>query len=228
MHNELHILPTSDESGSMVGKQLSLCVIIRTLALLEMFRGARMNGANAPTFTALPVPVVLGVEQRLCPFTTVTGRSRVVYTSDSNPLSGVPEYTLSFKRLAGAKIWNKPVVESTRLPVETTLCGLLKPAYCDGAAWAYSDPYFTDSLPATPNRIRISRELEELRRRIAVRHGVSAGLWDVWAWRGSQVLFIEVKKGSERFKDNQIDWLQAALREGMPPRAFVVLRYRLT
>jgi hypothetical protein len=44
-----------------------------------------------------------------------------------------------------------------------------------------------------------------------------AGAWDVIAWRGSEMAFVEAKKlgSSDRIKPGQLAWLEAAIRRGV-------------
>jgi hypothetical protein len=53
---------------------------------------------------------------------------------------------------------------------------------------------------------------------------VPRGTWDVFAWRGDEVLFVESKRGKrDRMHDHQWVWLAAALRAGLPPEAFLIV-----
>ncbi len=113
--------------------------------------------------------------------------------------------------------------------VEAAVAKILRDAGCDGGAWAYSYPYFTESLPAEQYRVDVTPELDALQRQIAAvlgKVGLQGGRWDVWGWRGDQVLFVEVKKEGEPFNLNQIMWLYTALQLGISPEAFVVLEYQ--
>jgi hypothetical protein len=54
-----------------------------------------------------------------------------------------------------------------------------------------------------------------------------AGAWDILAWKGDQVLFIESKQyGSDKLTLNQRRWLEVALDQGIPLNAFAVFEYR--
>jgi hypothetical protein len=55
------------------------------------------------------------------------------------------------------------------------------------------------------------------------------GIWDIFAWRGSDYLIIESKQkgGSDNLHDDpsQLAWLEACLRVGLPLDAFALVRY---
>lgn len=64
--------------------------------------------------------------------------------------------------------------------------------------------------------------------RIAARAaGRGGGCWDIFAWRGDDVLFIESKqRGKDRLRDTQRTWLVSALAEGVPLSAFAIVEWQ--
>jgi hypothetical protein len=53
-----------------------------------------------------------------------------------------------------------------------------------------------------------------------------AGAWDVLAWKGDQLAFIESKQyGSDRLTPNQLRWLETSLSLGLPLDSFAVYEY---
>jgi hypothetical protein len=53
-----------------------------------------------------------------------------------------------------------------------------------------------------------------------------SGAWDILAWNGDQVLFIESKQyGSDKLTANQLRWLEAAIEQGVPLEAFAIFEY---
>jgi hypothetical protein len=53
-----------------------------------------------------------------------------------------------------------------------------------------------------------------------------AGAWDVLAWKGARILFIESKKyGSDSLTLNQRRWLETALDQGVPIESFAIYEY---
>ena len=53
-----------------------------------------------------------------------------------------------------------------------------------------------------------------------------AGAWDILAWRGDELLFIESKQyGRDKLTANQLRWLEAAIDQGIPEQSFAVYEY---
>jgi hypothetical protein len=60
----------------------------------------------------------------------------------------------------------------------------------------------------------------------AVSRVAGAGAWDILAWRGSRLLFIESKQfGSDKLTANQLRWLETALGQGIALEAFAIFEY---
>jgi hypothetical protein len=53
------------------------------------------------------------------------------------------------------------------------------------------------------------------------------GVWDIFAWRGDGYLIIESKQqaSSDHLKPNQLAWLEAGIRVGLPLDSFALVRY---
>jgi len=63
-------------------------------------------------------------------------------------------------------------------------------------------------------------------RQIEASAGRTSGCWDVFAWKGEDVLFAESKRrGSDKLNENQLNWLAAALRAGVPLSSFAVVEW---
>jgi hypothetical protein len=54
-----------------------------------------------------------------------------------------------------------------------------------------------------------------------------AGAWDILAWRGREVLFVQSKPfGHDRITAYQARWLDTALRMGIPLACFAIVEYQ--
>ena len=54
------------------------------------------------------------------------------------------------------------------------------------------------------------------------------GAWDVFCWRGAEVLFAESKRaGRDRIRATQLRWLGAALGIGLSPSDFLVVEWSI-
>jgi hypothetical protein len=65
--------------------------------------------------------------------------------------------------------------------------------------------------------------------RIMTANGHSrSGCWDVFAWRGKELLFVDAKMlDSDEVSSNQIRWLEASIRCGISPQSFVIFEWDL-
>lgn len=53
-----------------------------------------------------------------------------------------------------------------------------------------------------------------------------SGCWDVVAWQGDELVFVESKrKKHDRFRPTQVRWLEAALASGLGPHSFLVVEW---
>jgi hypothetical protein len=64
---------------------------------------------------------------------------------------------------------------------------------------------------------------------ITANGGGRSGCWDLFAWRGEEFLFVDAKMlhTNDEIRPNQIRWLEASLRCGIRPKAFVILEWEL-
>jgi hypothetical protein len=61
--------------------------------------------------------------------------------------------------------------------------------------------------------------------RIRAKAGVSGGCFDVFCWRGQDLLFAE-SKWRDKILKTQIRWLEAALDIGIPVESFLIVQRR--
>ena len=97
---------------------------------------------------------------------------------------------------------------------EFVVAAMLRKPGLDGAVWV--DSYrrcFRDAMP--PHKCVLPDHVREVYDRIAAKNGRRAGCWDVIAWKGKRVAFVECKrKGRDRMTANEWQWLESALRSG--------------
>lgn len=94
--------------------------------------------------------------------------------------------------------------------------------------------YWDDQWETLP-RHRANRPLppvvEEVYRRICAEAGdpSGGGAWDVIAWRGDEMVFIEAKKrgSSDRIKEPQLRWLNALARLDIPRESRLFVEWTL-
>ena len=82
---------------------------------------------------------------------------------------------------------------------------------------------YWDSEPLTELPPEPTSMLSRIRDASGLKTG---GAWDVFCWRGSEVVFAECKrKKKDSIKENQIRWLQAAINVGVPLESFLIVEW---
>ncbi len=75
-------------------------------------------------------------------------------------------------------------------------------------------------------RIDPPSEVLDLLERIYDRNGERSGAFDVLAWAGDRVLFAEAKHGGkDALRTSQKAWVEAALDEGVPLEALLIVEW---
>jgi len=76
------------------------------------------------------------------------------------------------------------------------------------------------------NAIELSATASALFQRIQARTAGRGGCWDIFAWRGDEVLFVESKqRGRDRLRLTQRTWLENSLEEGVSLSSFVIVEW---
>jgi hypothetical protein len=76
----------------------------------------------------------------------------------------------------------------------------------------------------------LSGEAVELYERLKAANGGSrSGFWDVFVWKGDEVVFAEAKRANDdQINSNQEKWLEAALSTGLQLKSFLIVEWSLT
>lgn len=121
---------------------------------------------------------------------------------------------------------SKPVVESEGKAAfaEIAIIPILKQHGFEGAVWRDNwRRCFRDNMPRakclTPEPVR------EIYEQIVTVNGGSSGCWDVLAWNGASVAFIECKWRTDRIKPSQKRWLESALKVGLRENNFAICEW---
>jgi len=87
---------------------------------------------------------------------------------------------------------------------------------------------FRVGLMDVPPTEAVPAPLRRLLADIQAERGTTAGVWDVCCWRDGVFRFAEAKRGGrDRIRADQVLWLEAALRRGVPLDAFTVVEWTL-
>lgn len=167
------------------------------------------------------------------PALLVPTTTQLLQLPSSGPVA-VPKATPSFTAWAGSPLADtyngKQVLDYEGRPAfaELAILWALNDAGWEGV-WidTYSRAYRTgywgtpsvEELPGAPSAL-----LGRIREVAASRFGA----WDVFCWRGPELLFAESKRaGRDTIRATQVRWLQAALDVGMSVEQFLVVEWSI-
>jgi hypothetical protein len=145
----------------------------------------------------------------------------------------VPKATPAFRLWPGPPpgdtYGGKPVLDANGHPAfaELAILDLLRKAGWDGV-WidTYRNKHRTGYWGVPPVDALPSGPAELLRRILDARGAGRSGTWDVYCWRGADVLFVEAKRaGRDSIRPSQVTWLEAALQVGIPAGSFLVAEW---
>jgi hypothetical protein len=150
------------------------------------------------------------------PLRNALGRKKVIASR------GGPAFAeLHIARLFEDAGWNARWVEPWARPA-------MAPAFLTEWAEAERDLVSLKGQRSNPiGNLRVERALEQIARRNG---GRFAGVWDVLAWTGEHILFVESKlRGKDSIKETQLRWLEAALvvggQFGIDASAFLIVEW---
>ena len=110
---------------------------------------------------------------------------------------------------------------------ELAILWTLRDAGWDGI-WIdwYRGKYRTDYWDASP--VELAEEPAKLLERIYALLGSRSGAWDIFCWRGGEVLFTEAKRrGHDCVRALQLSFLDAALAAGLSIQSFLIVEWTL-
>lgn len=92
----------------------------------------------------------------------------------------------------------------------------------------YRNKFWTD-LPDRTTPSALSGNVVELYERLrAANDGSRSGFWDVFAWKGEEVVFAEAKwSNKDQIQKTQEAWLGAALSTGLQLQSFLIVEWSL-
>ena len=104
-----------------------------------------------------------------------------------------------------------------------------KPHYM--TEWNDTKPFKQTSVPLSDECLTLMISIENI---CSNRHDRSikgrkpyGGAWDIMAWQGERILFMESKrKGNDTVKRNQVDWYLAAIESGLERDNFLVVQWQ--
>jgi hypothetical protein len=158
----------------------------------------------------------------------------------------IPKAELTLRRWTGEPVANtfgsKPLIDFAGRPLFAELCvyELLRLSGWE-ARWVetYGAPamrpyYFTtwaDAGLASQRHDPITTTVivDRLQQQAVANQNSFAGCWDLVAWQGERVLFVELKRlRQDRVRSSQHRWLEAGLRIGLQAESFLLVEWDFT
>lgn len=143
----------------------------------------------------------------------------------------IPKANLLFKAWSGQSVsdtyGNKLVLNVNGRPAFAELA-ILRILQDDGWSGAWVDTYHNKYRTAywPKNEVELPPEQQQLLQRIYEKAGSKKGCWDVFCWKEEICLFAETKRqGRDKIRDTQRQWLEAAIRCGLPLTSFLIVEW---
>ena len=143
----------------------------------------------------------------------------------------VPRFSWRFRFWTGKPVddsyGGKAVMDCSGSPAfaELAIIPVLREHGFDGAVWM--DTYrrcFRDAMP--PAVCSLPPQAQTAYDQIAAINGGRSGCWDVLAWNGDGVTFVECKrKGRDSMTSSQKKWLESALTAGLHLDNFAICEW---
>ncbi|MBS3085401.1 VRR-NUC domain-containing protein [Candidatus Pacearchaeota archaeon] len=85
---------------------------------------------------------------------------------------------------------------------------------------------FQNKMPfEQPDGTKIPDDKLEFLTKLWKKNKGRGGTWDIFAWKGEKVLFVELKGPKDKIRPNQIKWFLASLKVGIPLESFQIVEW---
>jgi hypothetical protein len=83
-------------------------------------------------------------------------------------------------------------------------------------------------LPDVAEPVELPEKQKQLIESIRAKTGKHGGCWDVFVWKGEEVLFVELKRQKkDAIQDSQRLWLEASITKGVRSGNFAFIEWNL-
>jgi hypothetical protein len=157
-----------------------------------------------------------------------------IFSLPSGEQISIQKYFLTFTPWEGAPIPNtynnKPVIDWNGEPLFAELA-VLRLFQSHGWNGVWVDSYrrnYRVGLPDVAESIDLPEKQKELIDSIRAKTGRSGGCWDVFVWKGTEMLFIELKRQKkDNIRETQLQWLEKSLDSGLVKENFAFVEWKL-
>lgn len=146
----------------------------------------------------------------------------------------VKKYFLKFKKWNGNPIANtyggKAVIDFNGEPLFAELA-VLKLFQENGWDGVWVDSYrkkYRIGLPDVTEAVSIPNDKQKLIDELRIKTGKFGGCWDLFVWKGSELVFVELKRKKEdRIQESQRQWLQVSIESELSTSNFLFIEWIL-
>ncbi len=146
----------------------------------------------------------------------------------------IQKYFLTFIPWKGAPIPNtyngKAVIDWNGEPLFAELA-VLRLFQSHGWEGVWVDSYrrkYRTGLPDVAEPVELPEKQKQLIESIRAKTGRSGGCWDVFAWKGEDVMFVELKRQKKDvIQESQKVWLEKSLESSLVLENFAFLEWKL-
>lgn len=158
-----------------------------------------------------------------------------IFSLSSSVQVSIQKYFLHFNEWKGAPIPNtyngKAVIDWNGEPVFAELA-VLRLFQSHGWEGVWVDSYrrkYRVGLPDVVEPVEIPEKQKKLIESIREKTGRLGGCWDVFVWKGDQVLFVELKRSKkDRIQESQISWLETSTSLGLKIEDYMFVEWKIS
>jgi hypothetical protein len=155
-----------------------------------------------------------------------------IFSLSSGDQVSIQKYFLHFNAWKGAPIPNtyngKAVIDWNGEPLFAELA-VLRLFQSHGWNGVWVDSYrrkYRIGLPDVAEPVELPEKQKQLIDSIRAKTGKHGGCWDVFAWKGEAVLFIELKRQKkDAIQNSQRMWLEECLKSTLKTKDFALLEW---
>ena len=157
-----------------------------------------------------------------------------IFSLSSGVKVSIQKYFLRFDPWKGPPIPNtyngKAVIDWNGEPVFAELA-VLRLFQSHGWSGVWVDSYrrkYRVGLPDVVDPVELPETQKRVVESLREKTGKSGGCWDILAWKGDTVLFIELKRSKkDRVQTSQTQWLEASLDSSLNVEDFALVEWNI-
>lgn len=161
----------------------------------------------------------------------LTATDEEVFKLPSGSEISIPKALITFQEWRGAEAIDnyggKAIIDLDGEPLFAELA-ILRLFEKSGWSGVWVDTYRRKFRTSPSNYVELPDKMQEHLSAIYERANSRNGCWDVFCWKGDDVVFVESKRSArDRIRSSQLIWLESALAIGIPVNSFLVIQWTM-